>query len=194
MGFVVETHMWKPYKDRVLATYEFMKSLLQYTAANYVEIGSIKKQADDAVKIQRNYALSWEQDTTRFSMFTFKGYEAKYKKSNISGLERLYYDRNSPQYIKPVKFYNEYKATASADKPRLLAYLPQAWKEVAERLKLNNIHMKRLLRDTMIKAEVYYITDYKTGTKALRRTLVVHSNVKVRKDISRTFNIMPVII
>ena len=35
LGFVPETHMLKPYKDRVKATYEFMVSVINYTDANW---------------------------------------------------------------------------------------------------------------------------------------------------------------
>ena len=48
-----------------------------------------------------------------------------YKTSEVSGLPRLYYDESKP-YTKTIKYFDNYKATATADKP--VAYvIPQAW-------------------------------------------------------------------
>ena len=31
LGFVIETHMWKPYNDRVWSTYELLKAMIEKT-------------------------------------------------------------------------------------------------------------------------------------------------------------------
>ncbi|MEP7170586.1 MAG: hypothetical protein ABI855_14545, partial [Bacteroidota bacterium] len=109
----------------------------------------------------------------------FKGYEAKYKKSAVTGLQRLYYDRDAPN-SGTTKFYDEFKATASVKKPGIYI-IPQGWKEVVERMKLNDIDMKRLSRDTAVNAEVYYIEDYATSHDPYEGHYL-HSNVKLRKE------------
>jgi hypothetical protein len=99
-------------------------------------------------------------DENSFSIFSFKGYEAKYKTSDVSGLPRLYYDRNAP-FEKEIKVFNNYVPSVFVNKP--LAYIiPQSWQKVIDLFELNGIEMHRLKSDTMIDAEMYYIVDYKT--------------------------------
>jgi hypothetical protein len=179
IGFVTETHMWKPYKERVLSTYEFLKHLTAFAEANHAEIKRIRNGVSSATCAQQHFPLRWELDTTRHELISFRGYEARYRKSTISGLERLYYDRNAP-YTRPVKYYNVYKTTLEVEKP--LSYVvPQAWREVIERLKTNGVRMQRIGRDTLIQAEVYYIVNYKTSERPYEGHYL-HSSVEVRKE------------
>ncbi|MBK7036817.1 MAG: hypothetical protein IPH42_10915 [Bacteroidetes bacterium] len=52
-------------------------------------------------------------------LFLFKGYEAKYKTSEVSGLQRLYYDRNEP-YEKNILFMIPYTANLLITAPLLM--------------------------------------------------------------------------
>jgi hypothetical protein len=55
----------------------------------------------------------------------FKGYEAGYKPSEVSGLPRLYYDRSKP-YEKQLPYFNFYTPKITIEKP--MAYIiPQGW-------------------------------------------------------------------
>lgn len=180
MGFVTETHMWKPYNDRVWATYDFLQSLLVLTAKDARKIIQVHNTAglSDAT-MKDKFLFNWELDTAKFEMIDFTGYEAKYKTSNISGQQRMYYDRKAP-YTKQVRFYNQYHATDSVRKP--VAYIiPQAWHEVVERLILNGVDVQKLRRDTVLRTEVYYIDSYETS-KSPYEGHYIHSNIKLHTD------------
>src|SRR6187551_149337 len=103
ISFVVETHMWKPYNDRVWATYEFLMATINFGGHNWEDIFSARLAADNNVKAQKSFTLNWKLDTTKFEWISFNGFEAKHKLSGISGQQRLYYDRNAP-YTKQVKY------------------------------------------------------------------------------------------
>ena len=176
ISYVTETHMLKPYDKRVYATYYFMQHLIDICQRDYMQIGKLKQQADDAVSKQKTFALNWELDKQHYDTITFKGYEAGHKASDISGLPRLYYDRSKP-YTKTIKYYNTYKATAKADRP--VAYIiPQAWGKVIELFKLNKVAMSRLAHDTTLNLSFYQIADYKTGTRPYEGHYI-HSNVNL---------------
>ena len=179
IGFVTEAHMFKPYKDRVLATYEFLLSITILTNREHKKIGEIRAQAKQEVAFQNNFHLSWKLDTTKFEYFPFKGFEVKYETSNISGMQRLYYDRKSP-FEKPVRFYNEYIPEVTIQKPKMYI-IPQAWKEVIERLKWNDVVLKRLSRDTTLSVEVYYIANHKTSERPYEGHYL-HNKVQVKKE------------
>jgi hypothetical protein len=178
-GFVTETHMFKPYRERVEATEAILISVLNFTSRYSDEIAAKRTKAKKYTAAQRSFPSSWELDTNTFEMISFKGFEAKYKTSTVTGQQRLYYDRNTP-FEKSVKFFDLYRVNNTVDAPD--AYiLPQAWHRVAERLKWNNIEMKKLERDTMLETEVYYITDYKTPPNAYEGKYL-HSNTQVKKE------------
>jgi hypothetical protein len=179
LGFVTETHMFKPYKERVEATIQFLAAALKFTSRYSNAIFAKRKEAKKFCAAQKQFPLSWTLDTTQFEMISFKGYEAKHKPSNVTGQQRLYYDRNAP-FQKPIKFFDTYKTENAADVPR--AYIiPQAWRRVIERLQWNGIEMKKLEHDTTLEVEVYYITNYKTVPDAYEGKYL-HSNTQVRKE------------
>lgn len=176
ISYMTETHMLKPFDKRLYATYNFMQQLINICQRDAKLLGDMKKKVDAEVSEQKTYALSWQVDEKVVDTITFKGYAAEYKTSEVSGLKRLYYDRNKP-YTKTIKFFNTYKATATADKP--VAYIiPQAWGKVIDLFKLNRVAMKRLIHDTTLSLQMYYIGDYKTGTRPYEGHYL-HSNVKL---------------
>jgi hypothetical protein len=110
----------------------------------------------------------------------FKGYEAGYKPSEVSGLPRLYYDRTKP-YEKQLPYFNFYTAKTTIRKP--MAYIiPQGWWKVIDLLKLNQVQMIPMSKDTSIEVEVYHIEDYKT---APRQYEMHHLNTDVVVSTSR---------
>ena len=177
IGFIGETHMLKPFNKRVYASYHLMQNLIDIMRKNATALASAKGQADEQVKNQKQFALNWEMDIEKFDTISFKGYEAKHKVSEVSGLPRLYYDRNLP-FEKPLRLYNTYKPKLVVEKP--IAYVvPQAWQKVVDLLKLNRVFMKRLSADTLMDAEMYYISDYKTSQRPYEGHYL-HSEIKVR--------------
>jgi len=176
ISYITETHMLKPFDKRVYATYDFMQALIDIYQRDAKLVGELKRKADDQVKHQQSFALNWELDKDHFDTLTFKGYFAGHKASEVSGLPRLYYDRSKP-YTKTIKYFDNYKASVSVDKP--LAYvIPQAWGKVIDLFKLNNVAMRRLAHDTTLELQVYYIADYKTPSKPYEGHYL-HSNVKL---------------
>ncbi|MCH5715439.1 M14 family metallopeptidase [Niabella hibiscisoli] len=162
-AFVPETHMLKPYPQRVQSTYELMKSFIEFAGVEQQRILELRTLAKEKTNRQESFIIGWELDKTRPASITFKGYESGYKPSEVSGLPRLYYDRAKP-YTLQVPFFNSYQSTAMVQKPR--AYIiPQGWWRVIERLKVNNIAMQPIQRDTIINVDVYRIEEYKAASR-----------------------------
>lgn len=172
-----ETHMLKPFEQRVESTYQFMANVISIVQRDAKEIGTIKKQVEDKVKEQTRFSLQWTLNKDESSTIRFKGFEAKYKPSSVSGLERLYYDRNAP-FEKDIKLWDNYVPTVAADKP--IAYIiPQAWERVVNLLKLNGVQMKQISADSEIEVQAYYIEDYKSTSKPFEGHFL-HTQVKLR--------------
>lgn len=164
IGFMPETHMLKDYDQRVESTYELLKIFIRFCNAHAVEIIDVRNKAVESTKNQREFPVNWELDREQEGAFLFKGYEAKYKPSEVSGLTRLYYDRNSP-FEKNIPYYNDYKVTQLITAPKTYI-IPQAWRRVIERLKINRVEMTQLSKDTIMEVEVYYLDKFNTSPDA----------------------------
>ncbi|MEO5571624.1 MAG: M14 family metallopeptidase [Bacteroidia bacterium] len=178
LSFVSETHVFKPFQGRVKSTYNILLSLLEVAGKDFMKIKELRNKAKQDCATRNDFDLQWQLDTTTSDLINFKGYEAKYKKSTVTGLERLYYDPGAP-YERKIKFYDEYKATVTVKKPEMYI-VPQTWREVIERLKINDIEMRRLGKDTVLEAEVYFIEKFTTSHDPYEGHYL-HSNVEIRK-------------
>lgn len=159
-SFVPETHMLKPYELRVKATYALMQTFIEFTSNNSNQIKILRQQAKQISKAATTFPLSWSLDKSKYKEVIYKGFEAGRKPSEISGLPRLYYDRNKP-FEKIVKIFNYYSVKSEIAKPK--AYIiPQGWWKVIDLLKLNKVKMTQLKKDSVVEVDVYKIVDYKT--------------------------------
>jgi hypothetical protein len=162
-AFVPETHMLKPYDQRVRSTYALMQCFIDFTSRNSEQIKTLRDQTKKTVQSATEFPISWSLDKSQFATITYKGYMAGHKPSEVSGLSRLYYDRSKP-FEKQVPFYNYYKVDKTITKP--VAYIiPQGWWKVIDLLKLNRVQMQQLKKDTGILVQVYHIDDYKTSAR-----------------------------
>lgn len=179
ISFMPETHMLKPFEDRVKSTYAFMDVMIHYLKDQGKAVLEAREQAQAQQRNQKTMDLNWTIDTAAKDSVRFKGYEAKYKPSEVSGLDRLYYDRESP-YEKQIPFFNNYKSILSVEKP--IAYLlPQAYGEIVERMEWNGVRLQRLAEDQTIELEFYRIKDVKTGEGPYEGHYL-HTEVEVEKE------------
>ncbi|WP_405205512.1 M14 family metallopeptidase [Aquimarina sp. LLG6339-5] len=160
LGMMVETHMLKPYKPRVLGTYELMKSMIDITEKDGEKIKDLRQKAFTDLPKQNTYPVNWKVDTTNATNFDFKGYEGLYINSKITGAKRLKYDQNKP-YTKKVRYQNYFSPTSEITIPTSYI-IPKGWWNVIDKLNLNKISYKAVQKDTTISVEVYHIKDYKS--------------------------------
>jgi hypothetical protein len=182
LGFVPETHMLKPYKDRVKTTYEFMVTTINYTDTNWEKIKQLRKDNLEDFKAGKQYPLSWVIDSTKVSYMDFKGYEGGYKPSQISGKDRLFYDKSKP-FTKKIPFYGNYKPTKFVTIP-MYYVVPQNQWQIIELLKLNNIEMTQISQNETIEVEIYKIYTYQTGKNAYEGHYG-HYNTTVTKNVEK---------
>lgn len=161
IGLMVETHMLKPYKPRVEGTYELLKSAMKITAQEGEKIKALRKDAFNAFAKADTYPLAFSIDSTKTSTLKFLGYEGTYIESDITQQMRLKYDRNQP-FTKDVTYYNFFKPTKEVTIPKAYV-IPRGWRDIALKLRDNDINFRQLKKDTTFTAEVYHIDSYQTG-------------------------------
>ncbi len=185
LGFMVETHMLKPYKQRVEGTYELMFSTLDFLEKNGKTISNLRKGSRQAYQSLKTYPIQWGIDSSKTSTLQFKGYEGEFIKSDVTGLNRLKYNRSKP-FTRPITYYNWFKPKKEIKVPT--AYIiPQGWWKVINRLKINEIKMIPLKKDTVISVEVIHIKDYKTRKRAYEGHYVHYNTIITKNNKKITF-------
>lgn len=179
LGMMVETHMLKPYKQRVEGTYGLMRSMIEVIEEDHITIQKKRMSSKENLGgSTKTYTLDWEIDTTKTTTLNFKGFEGELITSEITGTKRLKYDRNKP-FIKEVSYQNYFKPRTEVKIPK--AYIiPQGWHHIIELLKLNQVEMTPLKKDSIIMVESYKIDSYDTR-KTPYEGHYQHYNTKVLK-------------
>jgi len=176
IAYTPETHMLKPFKQRVESTYELMRVIIRESSRSATAIQQKQQQDIERQMQQQHFALSWVPDTTRATTHTFLGYEPKYKTSEVTGQQRLYYDRSKP-FKTSIPIHDHYTAKDSIKAPAAYV-IPQGWHKVTDRLLNQGVKMQRLERDSVMAVTAYYVDDYKTFTKPYE-SHYKHYDVKV---------------
>ena len=163
ISYVTESHMLKPYPQRVNSTIKILNSFVSCASKYRSELIEWKREKEEEeVKSDTQY-YNWRNNKEISSAIPFSGYEATYVESKISGLPRLKYDRQK-KWTKEIPFYNSFVATDTATVPDYYV-IPQCWSRVIELLKLNQIKLQKINKDTTINVEAIYIQDFKTVSR-----------------------------
>lgn len=160
-SFITETHMLKPYPERVNSTQRFLHSILTVCNEKKDDILKARKEAFEYDQQMKIFPYNWEIDFNKKESIMFKGFDATYEKSNITSGMRLKYDRKKP-YEKFIPFYDSYVAKDSIAIPKYF-YIPQAWESIVKLLEASGIKPTRIMHDSTSLATTLYIKDYKTS-------------------------------
>lgn len=145
-GLLVETHMLKPYKNRVESTLELIKITLEIMNRDHEELINLNKQADEYAMSsdfrKTPFALRWERSDEDSVMVDFKGVEYDVIKSDLTGGPWFIYHKDKPKDFKLPYFY-KMNVTDSVMLPEAYVIPPQ-WLDIIERLELHGVEYYRL--------------------------------------------------
>jgi len=178
IGFMPETHMLKPFKDRYDSMRALVEVTLAYTIANAEEIKGLRAAAKAAQRKQKEWAVTWSMDEANPAKFHFKGYEAKRHPSVIGDYIRLSYDRSKP-WARDINWFTHFKADTVIKAPKAYV-IPQAWREVIERLQWNGVEMTRIESPTTVQAQYYHVAEAQPRAHAYEGHMF-HDVVQVEK-------------
>ena len=180
LGLMVETHMLKPYQQRVEGTYALMESLIDVVEKEHSTIKTLRKETLESNLELSEYYFNWQVDTTQTSTLNFKGYEAERLISEVTGLPRLKYNRDKP-FTKETIYQDYYYPMDTVTIPE--AYIvKRSWNRVIERLDANKIQYIPIKKDTTLSVEVYSIEEYDTRNSPYEGHYL-HSDTKVSKNV-----------
>lgn len=160
IGILSESHMLKPYTDRVNATFQLMLAALAVMDKHVEELKRARLSAKNTSASAEEIGLNWRLDTTVVEQIPWKGYESRHEPSAVSGQPRLRYDHSKPTNTK-VPWMDTYRPTIIKQKP--MGYLiPRAWSDIAIRLKAQGVDVSEIPAATAYNVEVDSIADFKT--------------------------------
>jgi hypothetical protein len=161
-GILIETHMIKDYRSRVIGTYDFLRAALIEVNREPARLKQLGREADARTVAMgsdydpaRLYPLDFEitDETTPFQLRAFQ-YETD--DSDVSGDLRVVYGREPLDLTVPM--YDTFAVTRAVAPP--LAYIvPVQWSDVIEVLKAHGLKFYTLAEAREIQVESYRFTN-----------------------------------
>jgi hypothetical protein len=154
---LVETHMLKPYKDRVFVTKAILETTMQFIFDNSTKLMELNREADEQTsKLYENgkYLPITFSNTDKYEMMNFKGYEYSWDSSAVSGEQRLIYTDNKKDFT--IRYYDDVIVSDSI-KVAKGYYIPPEYSFLVDRLRLHGEEPSFLLSES----SKVFVTRYK---------------------------------
>jgi hypothetical protein len=163
LSFTVETHMLKPFPQRVQATLQFMNATIAYAIGNAERIEKARKEAIQWSQAQNFFYFNYQLNAQQNDSIRFKGYKAVYPIHPVTGLAQLEYDRTQP-YEKYIPYYHDYIPQDSIAVPKFYVVGGQETK-VIQFLKVNGIAFQIIDSFYYKAVNCFVVKDYKAPTR-----------------------------
>jgi murein tripeptide amidase MpaA len=160
---LLENHSLKPYDQRVLGAYVFLESILRTLAAHGAELREAVAEDRQRRPPELPLTFGWDSDTESHRPFRmlsrdFLMVEHRLVPSPISGAPRLEY--TGVPVTKTLPYFVATKPGITVTRPRAY-WIPPAWGDVIERLRMHGIRMETIDEAREIQVEMYRIEDAK---------------------------------
>ncbi|HSB27625.1 MAG TPA: hypothetical protein VLE19_07215, partial [Pyrinomonadaceae bacterium] len=158
-GILIETHMIKDYRSRVIGTYDFLRSALDEVNRDHTRLCELGRRADaEAVQLaDRNEEFPLDfRLTDEVTPLQLKAFSYKTEPSEISGDLRVVFGREPLDLTVPM--YQTFEATATVTPPD--AYIvPVQWQNVIEVIKAHGLQVTELTTNSRIEIQSYRFTN-----------------------------------
>ena len=161
-GILIETHMIKDYRSRVIGTYDFLKAALIEVNRDPERLRMIGREADERTVASgkvydpdARFPLDFEL-TGEVTPFALKAFNYETERSEVSGDLRVVYGREPLDLTVPM--YQTFRLK-TAIAPPLRYIVPAQWTQVIDVLKAHGIRMKTLAAFATIEVESYRFTN-----------------------------------
>lgn len=176
-GILVETHSWKPYKRRVMATKHVLTAVTELAVQEGKSWLEAQKRADSLAKEMAGKPFVLEWDNTKESKeIEFPGYHYEITDSKISGQKRIQYYPEQKEVWK-LPFFDKLEAKVTVQAPQG-GYLVEAGEAdwVQGKLRNHGIEFKILKDAVTKKVEVFRSQDFELGKNSFEG----HQSLKVK--------------
>ena len=188
-GILIETHMLKPYRPRVIGTYDFLRFTLAEVNRDPQSLLSAVREADEKTLADgrtydpsRSYPLDFEL-SDKSTPYRLRAVESHTEKSDISGAQRVIFGTKPLELTVPL--YNDFRVKKSVAPP-LYYIVPGQWTNVIDVLKAHGLTIQTIKEATTIDIESYRFVDVKWAGGPFEGRLMPSFKVEVVRE-RRTF-------
>ncbi|MGB5551760.1 MAG: M14 family metallopeptidase [Thermoanaerobaculia bacterium] len=174
---LVENHSLKPYEQRVLGTYVLLATSLRTLGEFGAELRAAVR-ADQGRRLAE-ITLGWgKSEEPNLEPMEFPGVEVRVSPSEISGSERIDWTGKKVDLEVPV-----FETTRPLGKvaPPPAYWIPAAWPEVIERLKLHGVVVEELSEPRKVDVEVYRLGEPQYGEEPYEGRLTVKAEASLER-------------
>lgn len=161
-GILIETHMLKDYRRRVIGTYDFLRFVIDEVNRDPAALLKANREADEkTVKSGSSYDLT-SQFPLRFELTDqsrpFKLHAVSYQveHSEVSGDARVIFGSDPLELTVPM--FDTFRVTRAITPP-LYYIVPPQWQEVIQRLKDHGLKLQRTSKENNLEVESYRFED-----------------------------------
>ena len=154
---LVETHSYKPYRERVLATRDFLLSLLAEVAKDPAGLTKAVADAEAATVAAgkpgappSDVVVSFEESDVS-EPIRFPVYAGEMRTSVVTGQPTLFYKRGQVAEVE-VPWYHRPKVAKAVPRPRGYVVLP-GWPQIEERLRGHGLTVRKMTAPVEIEVE-----------------------------------------
>lgn len=157
IGLLLENHIYKPYKQRVMCTIEAIRASARIIGQNKEELFEVVERADKAVSSpeyrRKPMDLTYKAANRDSVWIDYLAWERETVKSDLSGADWTRHNYDRPITVK-APLITSYDATSSVQLPEAYIFMPQ-WTDVIELFDLHDIKYTRLTEPKKIEVETY---------------------------------------
>ena len=195
-GILIETHMLKPYRPRVIGTYDFLRFILAEVSRDPESLLTAVREADEKTLADgrtydpaRRFPLDFEL-TDKLVPYKLRALEYHTEPSDISSAPYVTFGTKAIDMTVPM--YNDFRVK-TAVAPPLYYIVPGQWKEVIDVLQAHGITMQTTTEPTAIDIESYRFVDVKWAGGPFEGRLMPSFKAEVVHE-RRTFPLGSVIV
>jgi murein tripeptide amidase MpaA len=163
-GILIETHMLKPYRPRVIGTYDFLRFTLAEVSRDPESLLAAVREADEKTLADgrtydptRRYPLDFEL-TEKSTPYKLKALEHHTESSDVSGAPYVTFGTKPIDMMVPM--YNDFRVK-TAVAPPLYYIVPVQWQDVISVLREHGLQFQTTKEPLTIDVESYCFTDVK---------------------------------
>ena len=195
-GILIETHMLKPYRPRVIGTYDFLRFTLSEVSRDPQSLLAAVRAADEETLANgktydpaRRYPLDFEL-TDKATPYKLKALEYHTEMSDVSGAPHVTFGTKPIDMTVPM--YNEFRVK-TAVAPPLYYIVPVQWQEVIGVLRAHGLTLQTTKAPMTIDVESYRFVDVKWAGGPFEGRLMPEFKAEIVRE-RRTFPAGSVII
>ena len=161
-GILIETHMLKPYRPRVIGTYDFLRFTLAEVSRDPESLLNAVRSADEATLTSgqtydsdRKFPIDFELSETP-TPYNLRAVEYQTEMSDVSGAQRVIFGAEPLDITVPL--YNDFRVK-TAVAPPLYYIVPVQWQSVIDVLQAHGLQLERTKEPVSLDIESYRFVD-----------------------------------